>query len=51
MCICMYDASHRVSSKSKSSGRDSLTIEVVVGRFGSHIEDGYQSENDKGQQE
>ena len=48
----MYDASHRLFSTKKDqkgSSGGSLTIEVVVGWFGSHVEDCDESEDDKGQ--
>ena len=35
--------------RKKGSSRDSLTIKVVVGRFGSHVESCYDSKNDKGE--
>ena len=35
--------------KKRAVSRDSLTIKVVVGRFGSHVESCDESENDKGQ--
>ena len=52
VCVCVYVCKmHHIVflPKEKSSSRDSLTIEVVVGRFGGHVESRYESENDEGQ--